>query len=494
MQRQSRLVALGCWFLAVTVIAASSPDASEGVERPPNFIIIFADDLGYNDLGCFGSPLIRTPVIDRLAAGGMKFTDFYAQPICGPSRAALMTGSYPMRTAEINNYKHLHPIPHRHEIFLPQLLQEAGYATACIGKWGLAGHESILPNPELNPVERGFDQWFGTSASNGGKPPLYRNGEATGELADMDTLMARYTTEAVEFIHAQQSRPFFLYLSHNIPHTRLGASPAFKGKSPRGLYGDAVEEMDWSTGQVIASLEELDLVDNTWVIFVSDNGPWLAKKQDGGSAEPLRSGKVSTWEGGVRVPFVVWAPGRVPAGRVCSEVATTMDLLPTLMSLIGEQLPQDLVIDGRDITDYFRGTKYPRVAEKPFYYYIWTHLQAVRLGDWKLVLPRSSRPAWLGDLSKANHFDPVDMPEITSPQLFNLRTDIGERDDVAVENTPIVRELLLVAETARRELGDYNVIGTQQRQYERSAGPLVMPGTPETGIVWSTKIGERVSP
>lgn len=432
----------------------------------PNFVFIFADDQGYNDLGCFGSPDIKTPRIDQLARDGMKFTNFYAQTICGPSRTALMTGCYPMRVGELDNFKNIHPIPHPKEILLPQLLKASGYTNGCIGKWDLARHNPELTYPELSPTYRGFDYWFGVASSNdGGHPPYFRNGKRIGEDADMNSVTHRYTEEALEFIRKHQDTPFFLYLAHTMPHTILGASEAFRGKSKRGLYGDVIEELDWSTGQVLDLLKELGLQEDTYVVYTSDNGPWWLRQEHGGSAYPLRSGKVSTWDGGPRVPCIMYAPRRIPAGSICERVTTTMDILPTFVALAGGKLPSDRVIDGRDISSLLHGEGGSDVAEKPYYYYLWTHLQAVRYGDWKLVLPRPSRPKWLGHLVTTDHINPEDMPQIESPRLYNLRYDIGEQDDWSNMYPDVVGRLMKLAEDARQDLGDYNEIGTGQRQY-----------------------------
>jgi arylsulfatase A-like enzyme len=273
----------------------------------PNFVIIFVDDLGYGDLGCFGSKLIQTPNIDRMAAEGMKFTDFYAQPICGPSRAAIMTGCYPMRVAERGNTKNTHPILHSREMTLAEVLREQGYATGCFGKWDLARHSQRNFAPDLMPNHQGFGYFFGTPTSNDAMVDLYRNQKRIEARADMNTLTQRYTDEVLEFMGRSKSRPFLVYLPHTMPHTELGASSAFRGKSKRGLYGDVVQEIDAGVGRILRFLQQEQLAANTYVLFTSDNGPWLIKNQGkvdgfrrgdhGGSAGPLRSGKVSTWEG-----------------------------------------------------------------------------------------------------------------------------------------------------------------------------------------------------
>ncbi|MCP5112271.1 MAG: sulfatase, partial [bacterium] len=315
-------------------------------ESPPNFVLIVADDMGYGDLGCYGNASIRTPHIDGLAAEGMRFTEFYAaSPLCSPSRAALMTGRLPIRTG-VNRV--LAPVAkrglNRREVTIAEVLRPRGYATACIGKW----HLGRLPR--FLPTRQGFDSYFGLPYSNDmsrkSNPthplykiwlvpipplPLMRNEKIIEREPDQSQLTRRYTDEATRFIRqsAGAGRPFFLYLPHTSPHPPLHASERFAGKSAQGSYGDVIEELDWSTGEVLRTLDELKLADRTLVIFASDHGPWLAKDQEGGSSGPLREGKGSTWEGGVRVPFIARWPDKIPAGVTTSAFGTTMDLLPT---------------------------------------------------------------------------------------------------------------------------------------------------------------------
>ena len=281
----------------------------------PNFIIIFADDLGYGDLGCYGHPTIHTPNLDRMAGQGMRFTQFYsAASVCTPSRAALLTGRLPIRSGMCSDSRRvLFPdsaegLP-QEEVTLAEALKAQGYATACIGKWHLGHH------PEYLPTRHGFDTYFGIPYSNDMRPcPLMRNEEVLEEPAEQATLTARYTEEAIGFIKAHRDEPFFLYFPHTFPHVPLFASDRFKGTSKRGLYGDVVEELDWSVGQVLKALEECDLGDRTLVVFTSDNGPWLTQSERGGSAGLLREGKGSTWEGGMREPAIAWWPGRGGSG------------------------------------------------------------------------------------------------------------------------------------------------------------------------------------
>ena len=443
---------------------------------PPNFVIIFADDMGYGDAGCFGSKDIRTPRIDRMAKEGMRFTSFYAQPICGPSRAALMTGCQPLRVAEVGNIKNVHPELHDKEITIAEVLKTKGYATACFGKWDLARHSQLKFNPKLMPNHQGFDYFFGTPTSNDGFVDLYRNGKRIEEKADMNLLTQRYTDEVIGFIKANQSKPFFVYLPHTMPHTRLGASNKFKGKSPRGLYGDVIEEIDHSTGQILDALGELGLEKNTYVLFTSDNGPWLIKNQGkidgtlegdhGGSAGILRSGKVSTWEGGQRVPAVFWAPGRIRPNTTCKTMASTLDILPTFTTLAGAKTPKDRDLDGEDISRLLAGRFDEARMEKVYYYYLRTTLQAVRQGKWKLHLPRPAKRPWLAPFAQNKHIHPKDDAAFGEPLLYDLEGDVSETTNVAQANPKVAKQLLAIAEKARTEIGDYNRIGSGARFFD----------------------------
>lgn len=439
----------------------------------PNFIIIFTDDQGYQDVGCFGSPDIRTPRLDAMAKQGMKFTSFYAQPVCGPSRAALMTGCYPMRVAERGHTKQVHPILHEDEITLAEVLKPSGYATACFGKWDLAKHAQTGFFMDLFPTRQGFDYFYGTPTSNDRVAHLYRNEKLIESNSNMATLTRRYTDEAIAFIKKHRQQPFFVYVPHTMPHTRLDASPQFKGKSKRGLYGDVIEEIDFNVGRILDALEELKLTEKTYVLFTSDNGPWLIKNKNladgrlpgdhGGSAGPLRSGKVSTFEGGVRVPTILWGPGRVPAGVTCDSIATTMDLLPTLAALAGAKTPDDRVIDGEDIRHLFHGDFAKADPDKAYFYYLRVHLQAVRQGKWKLHLPRAKEPIGAAPFSRNVHIAPADRIGFEKPFLVDLEKDLGETTDRSGQNPEVVRRLLALAESMRKDLGDYNRVGKNMR-------------------------------
>jgi len=452
------LAMAGSAVLAHACATGAAPASRAANARKPNFIIVFTDDLGYNDLGCFGSPLIRTPNLDRMAAEGMKFTDFYASsPVCTPSRASLMTGCYAQRVglaATPNKTGGMKPPAHvlfpystcginPDEITLAESLKGLGYATGCVGKWHL-GHL-----PPFLPTRHGFDYYYGIPYSNDMVPsPLMRNEEIVEEPAEQDTLSERYTEEAVRFITGNKDRPFFLYLAHNMPHVPLHVSERFAGRSAGGLYGDVVECIDWGVGRILDTLEELGLDDDTLVLFTSDNGPWLVKGEHGGFATPLRAGKGSTYEGGFRVPCVARWSGRIPAGAACSELATTMDLLPTFTQLAGGTPPADRVIDGKDIWPLMAGRAGATSPREAFYYYFGQELHAVRSGPWKLKVETTLRGE---DIYRAAlRRDDVKIP----PALYNLRTDIGEQKNVYDDHKDVVERLTALLEKAREDLGD----------------------------------------
>jgi arylsulfatase A-like enzyme len=481
-------------IVCILAIAATATQA----DQPPNFVVVFADDLGYGDLGCFGSPDIRTPRLDAMAKQGMKYTSFYAQPICGPSRAALMTGCYPLRVAERGNIKQVHPILHSDEITVAEVLKTKGYATACFGKWDLAKHAQSGFFMDLFPTRQGFDYFFGTPTSNDGVANLYRNEELIEPKSDMATLTKRYTDEAIEFMKKHKDEPFFVYIPHTMPHTRLDASAQFKGKSPRGLYGDVVQEIDFNAGRILDAIEEMGLQKNTYVLFTSDNGPWLIKNKDladgclptdhGGSAGPLRSGKVSTFEGGVRVPTILWGPGRVPAGTTCDKIASTLDILPTCAALAGAETPSDRVIDGEDIHHLFHGEFDKANSEKAFFYYLRVHLQAVRQGKWKLHLVRDEQPVGAAPFADNRHIAPADRVGFAGPFLVDLENDVGETTNVAERHPEVVARLLALAEAMREDLGDYDRVGKNMRFFD----PIdPRPTTPPVPSARKPKVKKR---
>lgn len=449
--------------------------AGSEVSRKPNFIVVFTDDQGYQDLGCFGSTVIRTPNIDGMAEAGIRFTHFYAQTVCGPSRAALMTGCYPLRVAKkANNQREIHPSLHTREITIAEILKGKGYATACFGKWDLAGHRQKGYDKSLLPTRQGFDEFFGTPTSNDSVANLLRDEELVEPNAAMANLTKRYTDEALAFIRKSKDKAFFIYLAHTMPHLKLAASEQFKGKSPRGLYGDVVEEIDFNVGRILREIKTLRLQQDTYIIVTSDNGPWfldrhpkLSQQKDqggshGGDAAPLRGHKTSTWEGGVRVPCVMWAPGRIPPGKVCSEIASTMDLLPTLASLAGGTAPSDRAIDGRDISDLIHGKEGAKSPTEAFYYYAHTQLMAVRSGKWKLHLSRK-----VNTMQRWNIYHrESDIIDFTKPLLYDLEQDPGEKNNLAGKFPDTVGKLIGLADWARVDIGDYDRLGQNARFFD----------------------------
>ena len=436
--------------------------------QKPNFIIFLTDDQGYNDVGVFGSPNIKTPHLDQMAKEGMRFTNFYSQPLCGPSRAALLTGSYPMRIAEPQNTKEIHTELHPKELTIAEVLKTEGYKTACIGKW------HVGDAPDQMPLEQGFDYFLGTPKFNGSTKFIEQNKFRCSVLKNNDTIQViqnveqmgqltkMYTEEAIDFIHQNKSEPFFLYLSHNMPHVPLGASEDFKGKSAVGLYGDTIEELDWSMGEVLKTLKELGLEENTLVIFTSDNGPWNEKKigDHGGSAYPLRGNKTQTWEGGVRVPAIMQWKGKIPENVVSHELLTTMDFLPSLASLAKAELPSDLVLDGKDFQEVI--LENGASQHDRFYYYFYSHLQGVRDNEWKLVLPRIAKPKYLKWAARK-------VEGVDEVLLFNLKDDKEETINLASKYPEKVKELMRLIEEGRKELGDADQIGSGARFFDEDS-------------------------
>ena len=364
-----------------------------------NIIIIMTDDQGYNDLGCYGSPDIETPNIDQMAKEGIRFTDFYvAQPVCSASRAGLMTGCYPNRLGihgafMPNSKKGLN----LEETTIAEMLKPLGYATACFGKWHLGDH------PGFSPLKQGFDEYFGIPYSNDMWPnhpwqgtvfnfpalPLIEGEKVIDTLNDQSQLTTQITEHAVDFINRNVENPFFLYVPHPMPHVPLFVSEKFKGKSKRGIYGDVIMEIDWSTGQVLNALKENDLDENTLVIFLSDNGPWLSYGTHSGSAEPLREGKGTCFDGGVRIPAVMRWPAKIQKGVASKTPAMTIDLLPTITKITGAELPK-LPIDGKNILPIILNEPMAKSPQEAYYFYYKTNeLHAIRKGDYKACAPSS---------------------------------------------------------------------------------------------------------
>jgi arylsulfatase A-like enzyme len=445
------LAAVLSLFVASETRAAVQPSN----ERPANFVVIFCDDLGYGDLQCFGSMTIKTPHLDAMAEQGQKWTQFYVGAcVCTPSRAALLTGRLPIRSGMCSSRRRvLFPdskggLP-ASEITIAEALKAKGYATACVGKWHL-GHL-----PEFLPTAHGFDSYYGIPYSNDmgltphpkgkkrlgyydankavdlsywGLVPLMEGDKIIERPVDQTTITRRYTEHAVEFINENKDKPFFLYLAHNMPHVPLFRSEKFTDVSQGGIFGDVIEEIDWSVGQVLGAVRDSGLDKNTIVVFTSDNGPWLWFTDHGGSAGPLRGGKGGTFEGGMREPTVVWGPGIVKPG-VVNELGATMDLLPTFCSLAGIKPPTDRTLDGHDLSAVVRGTgKSPR---QTVFYYLGTEVWAVRHGDLKMHL-KTVEPAYgRGRTVKAH--DP--------PLLFNLAKDIAEKEDIAASHADEIAKL-----------------------------------------------------
>ena len=448
-------------FLLLAACAAPSDDA----DRPPNVVIIFTDDQGYADLGSYGAEGFATPNLDRMAAEGITFTDFYvAAASCSPSRAALLTGLYPQRIGipgvlMPQSDTGLHP----REVTLAEMLKQHGYATACFGKWHLGHHPNHLP------PNHGFDEYFGIPYSNDMTPdstknpnpyarrhpplPLVEHLAVIETEPDQTQLTRRYTERAVAFIEQNKDRPFFLYLPHTFPHMPLFASDAFAGQSERGLYGDVIMEIDWSTGQIFDALRRLGLDDNTLVVFTSDNGPWLVKGEYSGSAGPLREGKGTTFEGGHRVPALMRWPGVIPAGIVSREVVTAMDVMPTIARLTGAPLPEGHRFDGKAIGPLLTGQPGAKSPHEAFFFYNGRQLQAVRAGRWKLHVPHRYRSIHGARLSSPTHPGAYAQDSI-GLALFDLETDLGETTNVAAENPAVVERLLGLIEQARADLGD----------------------------------------
>jgi arylsulfatase A-like enzyme len=420
-------------FIAVGLLSCSSQEL--GRETKPNVIIIFTDDQGYGDLASYGSDTIRSPRLDQLAQEGTRFTNFYAQAVCGPSRSALLTGRYPIVSGGWS-------MP-ASEITLGELFQTAGYQTGHIGKWDVSNRVRIL---ERMPNAQGFDYSFGHLGGNDkAHVHFVKNQQRFGSTNDMSSLTRLFTDESIQFIEKNRERPFFLYLAHTMPHSIVDASPEFSGKSKAGLYGDVIEELDHHTGRLLDAIDELGLRDNTIVIFMSDNGPWnnnqqeLREKNSGriawGSSGPLRGGKGSTYEGGFRVPCILRWPDHVPAGRVSAATFATIDLLPTLATLAGYAIPTDRKIHGVDQTDLLLG-KSEAGARDDFFYFSKNELHGVRKGPWKLMLPdRRDFYRYVSDRGSGG------------VELYSLENDVGEEHNVAKDHPEVVQRLLEHAKT-----------------------------------------------
>lgn len=458
------------FVIAWYVYTGCSPSEAQ-TSKPPNVVLIFTDDQGYGDIGCYGATGFQTPNIDRLASQGVRFTNHYsAQPVCTASRAGLLTGCYPNR---IGMYGALFPHDsvgiNPDELTLAEMLKQEGYATACFGKWHLGHHEKFLP------LQHGFDEYTGVPYSNDMWPinldnshaepdsykgrfpelPLVEGNEVSKFLTtmqDQDALTKLFTEKAVDFIQRNASNPFFLYVPHSMPHVPLGVSDAFRGKSEQGLYGDVMMEIDWSVGQIMQTLVDLDLAENTIFIFTTDNGPWINYGNHAGSTGGLREGKTTSWEGGQRVPFIVRWPGQTPAGTISNKLSCNIDIMPSIASIIGAALP-DHPIDGLDVSSLWKGDHTTNPRRTIYYYHNRNHLIAVRHDNWKLVLPHTFR-----SYATAPGNDGIGGPRIATdvetPELYDMIRDPGEDYNVIDLYPEKAEEIMKIVADARNDLGD----------------------------------------
>ncbi len=463
-----KIVAMRLWMASMLWLAfpVVTVNAAEG-ERPPNVVIVFTDDQGYGDVGCFGAKGYVTPNLDRLAAEGTKFTNFHvSQPVCSASRTSLLTGCYANR---LGIHGALGPNAthgiHDGETVLAEVFKKRGYATGMAGKWHLGHH------PQFLPTRHGFDEYLGLPYSNdmwphrkgitpGSYPnlPLIENETIIDEdvtAEDQRKLTTMYAERAVSFIDRNHEKPFFFYLAHSMPHVPLYVSDRFQGKTEQGRYGDVIEEVDWSVGQILDALERHQIVENTLVIFTTDNGPWLVYGNHAGSAGPLREGKGTCWEGGVRVPCIMRWPGQIPAGTVNNKMLMTIGLLPTLAGIIGAPLPERS-IDGRNVVEILKGQDVPNPHEAYLFYFEHGALQAITTGDgkWKLQLPHLYRTLNGGSAGNDSMPGKYVNVKIEEAELYDLENDIGEKENLAAKHPEIVQQMLAYAESARKDLGD----------------------------------------
>ena len=463
----------------------SAPQAVAAKKKSPNVVLIFMDDMAYADIGPFGAKAYPTPHLDRMAKEGRKFTDFYVtQAVCSASRAGLLTGCYNVR---VGIFGALGPKSnnglHANEVTLAELCKQKGYATAIYGKWHLGHHKQFLP------MQHGFDDYFGLPYSNDMWPyhpgvlhlpmkerlkrwphlPLIDKNEIINTQVsgkDQELLTTQYTERAVEFIEKNRDNPFFLYVPHSMVHVPLFVSDKFKGKSGAGLFGDVMMEVDWSVGQILETLRKHKLDKDTLVVFTSDNGPWLSYGDHAGSSGPLREGKGTMFDGGCRESTLMWWPGTIPAGSVCSTPAMTIDILPTVAELIGAKLP-DHKIDGKSIVNLVTG-KNDKSPQEAYYFYYGQQLQAIRMGKWKLHFPHgyrtmAGRPGGTGGIPTKYSQAKIGL------SLFNLEEDIGESTDVKAKHPKVVSKMQALGQAMRKELGDQGKKGSGQREAGRLA-------------------------
>jgi len=440
-------IATGFLFL----LALCVPLLTQGAEPMPNVIFLLTDDLGYSDISCYGATKVETPHIDRLAAEGVKFTDFRTTAsICSPSRAAFLTGAYPQRAGL---YMGINPIRKAHwflglnpaEITVAEQFKKKRYKTFMIGKWHLG------TEPEFHPLKQGFDSYYGMPCNFNHSPRFFEDEKEIFAKTPLDRLTELYTKRVTRIIRENSTKPFFIYYAHNYPHTPYKAGKKFVGTSADGVRGDVVQELDWSVGEMMKALKEAGIANNTIVIFTSDNGPTKNEY-----AEPFRGTKYVTLEGGHRVPFIFHSPALIKKGSESAVPVNAMDLFPTLSEIIRAPMPTDRIYDGVSLMPLFNGEPLARLATEPFYYYNCENLQAIRCGDWKLHLTRKREQLPFWDKNKA-------FCQLTQPALYNLRTDPAESRDVAVARPDVAQQMLGLAQAVRKELGEYLQRGEGQR-------------------------------
>ncbi|MCE4563422.1 sulfatase [Maribellus sp. CM-23] len=461
-------------LLSLLFTACSIQSSKKENKKLPNFVVVFIDDMGYGDVGCYGATGYTTPNLDKMAAGGMRFTNFYAaQPVCSASRAGILTGCYPNRIGfsgalRPNSEIGINP----DETTIAELLKTKGYATGIFGKWHLGDL------PKFLPLQHGFDEFVGLPYSNDmwpldglGNPlpeghrkrtfpelPVITGNEVSERitsLQDQDKLTTLYTEKAVDFINRHADEPFFLYLPHSMGHVPLGVSEKFRGKSEQGKYGDVMMEIDWSVGEIEKALQNNGIDDNTVFIFTADNGPWLNYGNHAGSAGGLREGKTTSWEGGQRVPFIIKWPGKTPAGTICNKLTCAIDLLPSFAEIAGAGLPEQK-IDGTSVVELWKGNTEAEPRETILFYYDTNNLNAVRKGNWKLVLPHTWR-SYHTTPGQDGHSGARIKMTVEQPELYNMMRDPGEQYNVIESHPEKVAELMEIVEAARAELGDLNV-------------------------------------
>ena len=479
-------------LLAIILILSTScsPKATEKTSKNahPNFVLVFIDDMGYGDIGTQGATGWTTPNLDKMAAEGMRFTNFYsAQPVCSASRAGLLTGCYPNRVGISgalfpNDSVGINPA----ETTVAEMLKQKGYATAVFGKWHLGHHKEFLP------LQNGFDEYVGVPYSNDMWPlddvgnqlpeghrrlsfpplPVINGNEPAEFITDMkgqNKLTTLYTEKAVDFINRNADKPFFLYVPHTMGHVPLGVSDKFRGKSEQGMYGDVMMEIDWSVGEIEKALQANGIAENTVFIFTTDNGPWLNYGNHAGSAGGLREGKTTSWEGGQRVPFIIKWPAGTPAGTICNKLSCAVDILPSFAKLTGAKLPQSK-IDGTDLTELWIGNLDAEPRQDILFYYGRNNLNAVRKGNWKLVLPHT----WASYDAKPGvdgRGGPRINKKVETPQLYNLQRDPAEQFNVIEYYPEMAAEIMQTVEAARAELGDMNV-GIEKGSGNREIGSI----------------------